>query len=257
MYPFKTLPFFIATALFFIACTKQESQEDLDEATCTNIRNLTITSNSPVTVGQQIKFSAPEVGGYRTYLWNGPNHFQEQYPDHVIDYAELKHEGWYYLAVANNTCETKIDSVYIDVKLQQGTPSCNIAANSTSYSNLSNDAYSNASKRIESTYSLLSLEGWGNGNITVYFHPQWRTKEPEDGIYSTTNVPLFDQADDNYNKVFISTVKSNIYWGCYENQQVYVSHIAGKLQVRFCNLDMGGNNGTSFTTKASGNIIEL
>lgn len=254
MYPIKFIPLFIVAVLSFISCTKKPSQDDLDAATCANMKNLTITSNSPVTIGQPIKFSAPEVGGFRTYLWHGPNHFQEQYPDHVIDYAELKNEGWYYLSVANNTCATKIDSVYIDVKLQQGTPSCNIAANSTSYSNLGDDAYSNTSKRIES--NLLSLQGSGNGNIVVYFHTQWRTKEPEDGLYTTTNVPVFDQADDNYNKVFITTTKSSIYWGCYENQQVFINHVAGKLQVRFCKLNMGGYNGTSYTTQASGNIIE-
>ena len=255
MYQPKPFSFLIAAMLLLLSCKKQ-TQEDLDAVTCENIRKITITSNSPVTIGETIKFSVPEVGGYRIYRWIGPNNFHEQYPDHEISYAELKHEGWYYVNVSNSSCETKVDSVYIDVKLEQGTAPCNTAANTGSYNNLADDTYSYLNKGIESTYSLFSLSGWGNGNIAVYFHPEWRTKEPEDGIYTTTNVPLFDQVDYNYNKVFITTTKSSIYWSSHEGQQVYVSHIAGKLKVTFCSLKMGGYNGNSYTTVASGNITE-
>jgi hypothetical protein len=253
---YKSLLFFIAATLLLTSCKKLQTQQDSDEATCANIKNITITSNSPVNIGDPIKFSVPEVGGYRIYTWNGPDNFRDQYPEHTISYAELKHEGWYYVSVSNNSCETKIDSVYIDVKLQQGTPPCNVTANTATYSNLADDAFSYRYKGIESTFGLLSLEGSGNGNIYIYFHPEWRTREPEDGIYTTTNVPLFDQVDYNYNKVFITTTKSSIYWSSHQGQQVYISHVAGKLQVRFCNLDMSGYNGNSYTTTASGNITE-
>jgi hypothetical protein len=221
------------------------------------MRNLTITSNSPVTIGQEIKFSVPEVGGYRIYSWHGPNNFQEQYPAHTISYAELKHEGWYYVAVSNNSCETKIDSVYIDVKLQQGAPPCTVTTNQTIYNFLFDDNYTYVTKGIESTYGLKALRASGVGNMTIYFHWFWRTAEPEDGIYTTANTPLFGQIDANYNKVFITTTNSSIYWGSHENQQVYVSHVGGKLQVRFCALTMGGNNGSSYTIAASGNVLEL
>lgn len=255
MYPLRSLLLIILSSILLFSCTKTE--EDLDAETCSNMQHLTITSNSPVSIGQEIKFSVPEVGGYRIYSWHGPNNFQDQYPAHTISYAELKHEGWYYVAVSNNSCATKIDSVYIDVKLLQGTPGCTVAANHTTYSNLFDDTYTYVNKGIESNYGLKSLKANGVGNMVIYFHWFWRTAEPEDGIYTTINTPLFDQIDANYNKVFITTTNSSIYWASHENQNVYVSHAGGKLQVRFCNLNMSGSNGTSYTTVASGNLLEL
>lgn len=243
----------ILTALFFFSSCKKA------ETNCTNINNLSIISNSPVTIGETMKFATQEAGGYRTYKWIGPNNYDSQETADSFTNAELKYEGWYYLSVnsLNDDCQ-KIDSFYFDVKLKQGTPSCTIANNNTTYSNLADDSYTSVSKGIESTYSQLALQASGGffSNITIYFHTRWRTAEPEDGIYTTINTPLFDQIDYNYNKVFITTTKSSIYWSSWEGQTVYVSHIGNKLQVRFCNLNMGGYNGTSYTTVASGNIVE-
>lgn len=245
---------FISSIFLNIGCKK--TQAETDQLTCMNIQKAKITATTPVKIGDEIKLNVAEVGENSMYNWNGPDNFRSMSASNSIGYAELKHEGWYYVSLSNNSCESKVDSIYIDVQLEQGTPSCNAAANTVGYSNLADDNFSYVSKRVESTYGLLSLEGSGNGNIYIYFHPGWRTKEPEDGIYTTTNVPLFDQVDNNYNKVFISTVKESIYWSSHGGQQVFVSHINGKLQVRFCSLNMGGYNGMSFTTSASGNVIE-
>ena len=240
--------------LFLCSCSKQN---EADDSNCDNINNITLFSNSPVNIGQTIHFGTQEVGGYRVYYWNGPNFYQNQYPSDSITSAELKHEGWYYLSLSNPTgsCQ-KIDSIYIDVKPLQGTPPCTIPANTTTYSSLSNDSYSNVQKYIESTYSQKALVAGVSSNMTIYFHTHWRTAEPENGIYTTINSPLFDQTDMNYNKVFITTTKNSIYWSSYANQNVYISHIGSKLQVRFCNLSMSGYNGTSYTTVASGNVVE-
>jgi len=230
-----------------------------EELTCINIENATLFNNSPVTIGQTIKFGTQEVGGYRIYSWHGPDNYLNQYPDDSITYAELKHEGWYYLTLfsVDGKCQ-KIDSFYMDVKLEQGTAPCTVNNNSATYSNLSNDIFTSVVKGIDPNFSqkYLSCSGPSSGNLKIYFHTNWRTKEPEDGIYYTQNVPVFGQTDYNYNKVFITTTKSSIYWSSHENQMVYVSHVGLKLQVRFCNLSMGGNNGTSYTTVASGNITE-
>jgi hypothetical protein len=256
MHKAKSLLIIIISSLALFSCTKTD--EDADANTCSNMRHLRITATTPVTIGQEIKMSVPEVGGYRLYNWSGPDNFNNyQYPDYSIGYAELKHEGWYYVSVSNSSCEIKVDSVYIDVKLPQGTPSCTVANNNTTYSNLFDDSYTSVTKGIEPTLALKSLSATGNGNMIIYFHHYWRTAEPEDGIYTTINTPLFEQFDANYNKVYITTTKGSIYWGSHENQQVYVSHVNGKLQVRFCNLNMSGYNGTSYFTSASGNVLEL
>lgn len=246
----------LSILLFFTTCKKVTEEDN-----CSNVNNSSITATTSVEIGQPISISIQEVGGYRVYSWIGPDNFQSQEPENSISYAELKHEGWYYVHIASleGDCE-KSDSVYIDVKLNQGTAPCTVANNITNFNNLPDDSYNSVQKMIESSLSLKVLEANGpsGANMTVYFHPHWRTAEPEDGIYTTINTPLFDQIDNNYNKVFVTTTKQSIYWACWESQTVYVSHVNGKLQVRFCDLNMSGSNGSSgFTTKASGNLVEL
>lgn len=241
--------------ILLMSCNRQPTDEELDEATCENIRNATLTSNSPVTTGNTITFSAPEVGGYRMYHWTGPNLFTSQYADNTIDPAELHHEGWYYLHLSNSSCEAKFDSIYIDVKLAQATPPCNAPNNTAEYSNLFDDTFSNVRKRTDATTSRKILIGTGSGSdLTVYFHQYWDNKEPEDGLYKTTNVLSFSG---KYNQVYVSTVKQSIFFSSHESQNVYVSHVNGKLKVQLCNLPMGGYNGTSYTTQVSSTMTEL
>ncbi len=238
---------------FFVSsCAKTTG----DGSNCSALDNIHINSNSPVQIGQTIKFAVPEVGGYRIYTWHGPNNYSGQEPADSITYAELKQEGWYYLNISKPDCNSWIDSVYIDVKLNQGTPSCTISSNTCTYSNLFNDTYNSIHKSIDPSYNVLTLSADGTSNMKVLFHPRWNTVEPEDGIYNTINVPVFDPVDANYNKVFISTVKQSIYWASHPDQKVYVSHVNNKLQVRFCSFAMSGSNGTSYTTSVSGNLNE-
>lgn len=235
---------------FLLCCQKKANNN------CENIQNISVSYNGPVTIGDSLKIYTQEVGGYRIYSWRGPDNFMSQQPRNTIYDAQLKNEGWYYLSLSNNECDTKVDSIYADVKLQQGTPSCSIPNNNCTFNNLANDSYSSVQKRYAATYGFLSLEGSGTSTMEIYFHDYWKTHEPEDGIYKTIDVPSFG-IDKSYNKVFISTIKSNIYFKTHENQTVFVSHVNGKLQVRFCSLSMGGtNNSLNFTTIASGNLIQ-
>ncbi len=245
----------VATIFVLLSCNKEKISEEI---TCENIQNITLLSNSPVKIGEMIRFGTQEVGGYRVYDWHGPNNYWGQTPiDSII--ADKKNQGWYYLRLTtpDGKCQ-KIDSMYIEVKLEQGEPPCNVSTNSTIYNNLPADNFTIVTKGIERSFSQKALSGSGGifSEITVYFHTHWRSLEPEDGIYTTINSPLFDQADNSYNKVNIALTKSSIYWTSYEGQSIYVSHVGSKLQVQFCNLEMGGNNGTSYRTMASGNIVE-
>ena len=237
-------------SIFLLCCQKKGNNN------CESIQNVSVSYNGPVTIGDSLKIYTQEVGGYRIYSWRGPDNFMSQEPRNTIYDVQLKNEGWYYLTLSNNECNTKVDSIYADVKLQQGSPSCSIPNKNCTFNNLASDTYSSIQKRYDPTYGFLSLECSGTSDLDIYFHDYWKTHEPEDGIYETINVPSFG-IDKNYNKVFISTIKSSIYFKTYEGQIVYVSHVNGKLQVRFCNLSMAGtNNSFSYTTLASGNLIQ-
>src|SRR5690606_851985 len=120
-------------------------------------------------------------------------------------------------------------------------------------------SYTTVVKQIDNVQQLKSLQANGNifQNFTIFFHPHWNNKEPEDGIYYTRNVVHFGQTDYEYNGVFLTTTKNSVYWSSHPDQKLYISHVGNKLQVRFCDVKMGGNNGQSFTTTVSGNILEL
>jgi hypothetical protein len=243
----KSLVLFPLVFIFFFSCIKGKSN-------CKNIAKATVTSNSPVTIGETITFSTQEVGGYRTYEWRGPDHYDWSYPANSITYAELKNEGWYYLEIysMNGDYCRKSDSVYIDVKLKQGTPPCTLANNTSTFNNMASDTYTAVVKMNDAGLSLKKLTTvWpSQKNIGIYFHPHWNWIEPEDGIYTTSDIPVWGQTDFNYNQLYIETVKNSTLWTSRLDQEVYVSHVNGKLQVRFCNLNMGG-------TIASGNVLEL
>jgi len=249
----KNLILVLACLILFSSCRKRPSN-------CDNIWHAHITSNSPVTIGQTIEFGAPEVGGDRTYDWRGPHNYESHSPNINIPFAELENEGWYYLrlyAVNGDHCQ-KEDSVYIDVKPQQGTPSCSTTANQATFNNMAPSTYLNVKKMVDGlgNFVLQTIYPYQGGEITVYFHPHWLTAEPEDGIYTTQDLPVFGQLDYNYNKVFIQFPKDNLLWSTRIGSTVYVSHVNGKLQVTFCNLVMGAYNGYSFTTSISGSVLE-
>lgn len=245
----------ICTSLLLSACGK-DPDTAADAITCTNIQSLQIVDTITANIGSPLQINIPEVGGYRLYKLTGPDNFSSQNPTNsVASNAELKHEGIYYVSISNPTCGIKTDSIYVDVKLLQGNPSCSVGVNKVTYSNLFDDAFTSVTKTIDPLLSQLVIDASIFGSMKVHFHPYWRQKEPEDGIYTTINTPVFPQFDYNYNKVFITTTKSSINWSSQANQTVYINHVNGKLQVRFCGLLMSGYNGTSFTTSASGNLV--
>lgn len=249
----RHLPLFFTILVILSSCTKSSDINDDVEDQCAAIKGVKLTTNSPVMIGEELKVNATEVGGYRIYHWSGPNFFQSQDPANSMT-ATMAMEGWYYLALTNPDCPTKNDSIYVDIKLKPGTAPCTVANNTAIYSNLGSDNFSLVSKVVDASTNFLKLRGTGSGaELQVFFHPYWRDHEPEDGMYKTTNNPLFsDNNNGNFNKVFISTVKSSIYWSNHDFQDVYVSHVNGKLRVQFCNVTLSGTNGAnSYTTIVS------
>jgi hypothetical protein len=247
----KTFVYLLFALIYLSACEKNTNN-------CTQINAARARSNSPITAGQTLKIWTNEIDG-TTYQWIGPFGFTSQYASESISNAQMNNGGWYYLIVNSlddNNC-SKRDSVYVDVRLQQDTAPCSIAANTITYNNMADQSFSTVFKGIESTYSLKSLYAYSsNGDVNIYFAPYWRDFEPQDGVYTTYNSPAFDPVDPVFNKVTITSITNGIYWASWPDQTVYVSHVNGKLKVSFCNLQMSGSNGTSFTTIADGYIVE-
>jgi hypothetical protein len=242
--------------LLFILFIFNSCEKNTDN--CPQVNAARAYSNSPIIVGQTLKIWTGEIDG-TTYQWSGPYNFTSQYAADSITNAQLNNSGWYYLYVNSldeNNC-TKYDSVYVDVMLQQDTAPCMVSTNTLVFNNLPDMGFSTVYKGIESTYSLKSLfTSSPSGDLDIYFAPHWRNVEPQNGVYTSYNSPAFDPVDPIINKITVTAVNNGIFWSSLPNQSIYVSHINGKLKVSFCNLQMTGSNGTSFTTFADGNIIE-
>ena len=94
-----------------------------------------------------------------------PNFFDSQYPENTISDAQLENEGWYYMSVSNDMCGNHVDSVYVDVKLKQGTPSCTVANQTLIFSG--GETLTSVSKGIN---TRPSAEGNNvNGKLRVQF----------------------------------------------------------------------------------------
>jgi gliding motility-associated-like protein len=75
-------------------------------------KNYTITSNSPVCSGQDLKFKAE---GAATYEWSGPNSFYDNIAQPHIFFSSLKDSGVYYVEVYSlGGCHVK-DSTHVTI----------------------------------------------------------------------------------------------------------------------------------------------
>src|ERR1700741_2937218 len=98
MKPKTNLLFLLMLICITTSCNKLTMS---DGDPCYNYRHITVTSNSPVTIGQTINFRTQEVGGDRIYSWTGPDNYSGESPTNTIYYAEPANEGWYYLNLSS------------------------------------------------------------------------------------------------------------------------------------------------------------
>lgn len=261
----KITYYFLCVCIIFIiqSCTKETTTDIAanDPAptnpTCAKISTIKATATpATITIGENSTISATDVANI-IYNWSGPVSTASYTRTISINNAGLKDRGWYYMGAGSQDCiETKYDSVYLNVKLKQGTPPCAVANNTCNNTLVTSETYSSITRGLSSGLLSLSASTLG-GDIKLIFHPHWKTVEPEDGIYYTTNIATFDPVNPDFNKVFFTMTKSSIYWSTWADQTVYVSHINGKLQVRFCDLNMNGSlGGPVYTNKSSANLIQ-
>jgi gliding motility-associated-like protein len=80
-----------------------------------------ITSNSPVCIGDDITLSTTAVAG-ATYNWTGPNGFTSAMQNPTITGSTLADAGFYYLTIEVNGCISNTDSIEVFVNDQPVTP---------------------------------------------------------------------------------------------------------------------------------------
>lgn len=242
--------------LFFLsACSKK------NEGSCPSNFTVTASTLTP-TVGETVTLTAsPERWNY---LWNGPQGFFVNQTTGVntitIEDIKLNQSGWYVGSLTGTGCGVLLDSVYIDVKYKQGDPPCSLTNNQVSSSSLPDLQASSIRKYYDISFNGITLHAAGSYGYPTYsfiFNSYNGNAEPKDGLYVTTNVPVFDHFQDANVVVGICQYGS-YYFQTHANQTVYVSHVNGKLRVSFCDLKYSGDNGNSVmvTSTFSGQLTE-
>ncbi len=247
---------FLLTCLL-VSCAKAPVDSNNDTL-CANLATLSAHPFTGIVAGETIRLSADPLEG-ANYYWTGPGNFQsyEQNPI-VSSSATYGHRGWYYVLVSSVNCTTTaFDSVYVNVKFPQGTPSCVPTDNTTTFSGgvlLGDQSYYFVSFGAGiSGYEIVGNSS--NGDIRISMSTYWQTHTLEDGIYYTTSNYLPEYAD--IDKIFISDVNQSIYWTAEADKPVYISHVGGKAKLTFCGVSFSGSfGGTLYHTTASGKITQ-
>ncbi len=243
---------YIAIAALFLvsACEKKP--------TCPSSLELRANTLRP-TVGDDVIISAPEPGTINVvFQWNGPQtNLTNQSSSLNLDNIKLSQSGTYYCNLGNSECNTSIsDSIVIDVQLKQETPPCTITNNTVTASSIPGTTFGSVTKSYGGSWNTLSLYGsaasFGYPSYTVLFNSYNGNVEPKDGVYTTTDVATFDLFQEP-NVISISFIYSSNYFHCRPGNKVYVSHVNGKLQVNFCNLEFAS---PPFVTSCSGKMTQ-
>ncbi|MGC4035969.1 MAG: hypothetical protein QM764_08400 [Chitinophagaceae bacterium] len=242
--------FIFSLTSFFCGCKKQQNS-DTDQ-NCAEIQQVKIVAEkNNFTVGDEIHLAVNQLPTIALFIWtqeNEPNAISND-EDVDINYAEKKHEGWYYLNVSYPDCASHTDSIYITVKNKPVTAPCTSANNTVSFSSIPDLSPATVSWSYNTTWNRRVLSAHGSAgypDFNIYFNTYWDTKEPEDGEYSVTTM----QATDEYPPytVYISSLYSSIFFQA-GSGKVYVTHENGKLRVTFCDISLSGD---SYTTTATG-----
>ncbi len=209
---------------------------------CAQLSQLHAHSFTPVTKGEPINISADHMD-LADYFWSGPNSFQSMDQDNAVtSSADFSNRGWYYLTMTYQQCEINFDSVYVDVKFPQGTPSCSPANNTATFNSpllLGDQSFYSVSFSGSSGGYEIDCNSM-NGDMYMYMSNYWSTRDLEDGVYHTTNTIPYDWEID---KIFISDINQSITWFPEENKPVYISHVGGKQRITFCAVDFSGDWG--------------
>ena len=233
----------------FTGCKKEENN-------CSTDIQLTSTNLAPA-AGESFTLTALKVSDNDQFHWSGPGNYSAEYSNTLtLNNPGYLDRGWYYCSKSNMECgQTISDSIFIDVKLRQGTAPCTLANNSLAGSDIPITSFRSVTKDFDPTFNGKALMGTSSNGPTdfrVLFNSNNGNIEPLDGIYTTTNAIIFGQTDP-YIWVSLSFIFSGQFFHSHPGKDIFVSHINGKLSATFCNVPF--SNGTYIVT-ISGKLTE-
>lgn len=212
---------------------------------CSEFVGLKIKPVKTLVCGEELLLIADTFEGAR-FDWTRPDGREDNDQEElfVTDKANLIHRGWYKLRVSYNNCTAIKDSIYVDVKLPQGIPSCSPKNNTANYSGGVTIPAKNFSSVAINTMSGYEVEAFDlNGDFSLTFHEYWKTKKLEAGIYYTSSYSAISEKD-GMDKVYFEDRYVNETWYGEQNKPVYVSYVSGKLTITLCTIAIRATTST-------------
>jgi len=207
-------PLLMAVCLVFIFTSCEKPTND-----CSTDINLISTNTTP-TVGESFTLTALKRSDNDLFHWSGPGNYSGSYGNSItVDNAGYLDRGWYYCSKSNVECgQTIFDSIFIDMKLKQGTAPCTVANNTLTGSAIPNTSFSYVIKQFDPTFNGKSLYATSSTgyptDLRVLFNSNNGNIEPLDGIYTTTNTITFGQTDP-YIWVSLSFIYGGSFFHCH------------------------------------------
>jgi len=235
-------------SLFLVNCSGSGGS-DPNPQDC-NLDPAVITTNSPVTAGEDIQLQTPYVNN-GIYHWTGPNGFSSYEQNPVIHLASQQKAGTYSLTVGNelDDCVTPPATTVVAVvdPVAPCSPANNTATNSV-YPAMS--FYYVLGSVVQDQYQITA--NGSQGDLTLIFKDQ---NIPTAGVYHIC--PDCPTSFLEANQVCMSIVTGGTFSDYFRpsSGDVYVSFVNGHISATFCSLAFSGTGvGVNFT--ASGKVTD-
>jgi hypothetical protein len=228
---------------FFVFFTLFISCEKLSEKEPCELKNIQISSNSPVIEGWPIYLSTRPSQTER-FNWAGPNGqitTQGAQNDIQVLNAKLSDSGSYSLTIMNTFgCTEYSGTTFIKVISPPAAP-CSIT-NNTSTSTVIGVGGNNYTYVSFTNNSATAYPYVASSNEALQFRFFGNTA-PKPGLYKT-NGSIYSLDKENEVGCYISTFPASNFVNK-EGQDVYVTRVNGKLQIAFCDCQFTNPVGTA------------
>ncbi|MCX6208585.1 MAG: hypothetical protein NTZ59_03525 [Bacteroidetes bacterium] len=237
--------YFILFGFLFFSLTSCKKANILDD--CPDVAKLTVTSNSPVTLGWPIELKSSNNYSAQ-YIWTGPNGFSRKgYSGNnlteSITTAAFADSGTYYVKLidGNSGCVLGEGSTQVKVVAAANAP-CTIA-NNTSTSTLGGvggGSYSGSYGRQSGNYFLYFSNCSDGSYLNIAFT---NTGAPNPGEYLTTGDWYSNTYGSSSVGLYYQTGLSQFI--AKSLQKLYVTRSGSSTTVSFCNIEFTNSVGST------------